>query len=306
MPEKALAVPRALKTQQDDLTYRVLDTLGSDHSRRAYHQALDDFWDWRRGQALSKALVARYKTDLAARGLAPATINLRLAAVRKLARIAGEIGLIDEAAAARIGDGESVKSSGVRTGNWLSLPQAQGLLNAPDLATLKGLRDRAILAVLLGAGLRRSEAARLTFRHVAERSGRWVVLDLLGKGSRTRTIPLPGWAKAALDAWTRTAGIATGPLFRRISRADKLGAAGISEQTIRDIVHHYGQTLGLDIAPHDLRRTFSKLARDNGAQLEQIQLSLGHASVQTTERYLGARQDLANAPGDMLGLTLKR
>jgi integrase/recombinase XerD len=68
----------------------------------------------------------------------------------------------------------------VRSGNWLDREQAQTLINAPSVETLKGLRDRAILAVLVGCGLRRSEAARLTFDHVAQREGRWVVVDLVG------------------------------------------------------------------------------------------------------------------------------
>ena len=67
---------------------------------------------------------------------------------------------------------KGVKSKGIRVGNWLSLPQAQALLGAPDVATVKGLRDRAMLAVLLGCGLRRSEVAALTFVHVQQRDGR--------------------------------------------------------------------------------------------------------------------------------------
>jgi len=61
----------------------------------------------------------------------------------------------------------------VRAGNWLSLNQAQTLLNASDITTLKGLRDRAIIAVLLGCALRRSEVAALTMGHVQQRDGRW-------------------------------------------------------------------------------------------------------------------------------------
>jgi site-specific recombinase XerD len=304
MMPQSLTPPSNAKSQERALTYRVLDTLGSDHSRRAYHQALDDFWDWRKGAALTRALVQRYKTDLQARGLSASTINQRLAAVRKLARVAAEDGIIDELAAERIADGQGVKSSGVRTGNWLTQQQAQQLLSLPDTSTLKGLRDRALLALLLGTGLRRSEAAALTFKHLAQRDGRWVVLDLVGKGQRTRTIPLPAWAKAALDAWARPAALAAGAVFRRVGKSDRVTGEAISGQTVHDIVAGYGQILGVDLAPHDLRRTFSKLARAGGGQLEQIQLSLGHASIQTTERYLGAQQDLADAPGDRLGLHL--
>ncbi len=62
--------------------------------------------------------------------------------------------------------------------------------------------------------------------------------------------------------------------------------------------------LGIDVAPHGCRRTFAKLALKGGARLKQIQLSLGHASIHTTERYLGVEQDLTDAPCDRLGLRL--
>ena len=84
-----------------------------------------------------------------------------------------------------------VASKGVRLGNWLSIRQAETLLNTPDATTITGLRDRAILAVLLGCGLRRSEVAALTMGHVQQRDGRWCVVDLVGKHGRVRTIPMP-------------------------------------------------------------------------------------------------------------------
>ena len=79
----------------------------------------------------------------------------------------------------------------------------------------------------------------------------------------------------------------------------------MAAQSIFETVKQYAANIGLpNIAPHDLRRTFAKLAHRGRAALEQIQLSLGHASIQTTERYLGIRQDLTDAPCDRLGLKL--
>jgi len=72
------------------------------------------------------------------------------------------------------------------------------------------------------------------------------------------------------------------------------------------VAAHYGAALGLSVAAHDLRRTYAKLAHKGGAGLDQIQLSLGHASIRTTERYLGVEQDLTDAPGDRLGLKLNK
>ena len=68
-------------------------------------------------------------------------------------------------------------------------------VHAPDISTLKGLRDRAILALLLGCDLRRAEAANLTFDHIQQRDGRWVLVDLLGERNKLRSVPMPAWTK---------------------------------------------------------------------------------------------------------------
>jgi integrase len=96
-----------------------------------------------------------------------------MSAIRKLAAEAADNGLLAPELAAGISRVKSAKTQGIRTGNWLSQRQAQALLSAPDITTLRGLRDRAILAVLLGCGLRRSEVAALTFTHLQQRDGRW-------------------------------------------------------------------------------------------------------------------------------------
>ena len=113
--------------------------------------------------------------------------------------------LIDQTLANGIGKVKGVKQAGTRRGNWYTEEEAQRLLDRPDASTLKGLRDRAILAVFLGCGLRRSEVANLTYRHIAQREGRWVVIDMIGKGGRVRTVAMPTWTKIALDAWTAAA-----------------------------------------------------------------------------------------------------
>jgi site-specific recombinase XerD len=76
--------------------------------------------------------------------------------------------------------------------------QAEEMINAPDTDTLKGKRDRAVLAVMIGCGLRREEAALLAFDHIQQRDGRWIV-DLVGKHGRVRTVPMSSWAKVAID-----------------------------------------------------------------------------------------------------------
>jgi len=120
--------------------------------------------------------------------------------------------------AAGIGRVKSAKTQGIRTGNWLSQWQAQALLSAPDIATPRGLRDRAILAVLVGCGLRRYEVAALTFAHLQQRDGRWCIVDLVGKHGRVRTALMPTWVKVAIDAWMLAADVADDHVFRSVNR----------------------------------------------------------------------------------------
>jgi len=304
----AVAVPVAADPVEA-VSRLAVDGLSSAHSRRAYRKALADFLAWSRSNAaagLSKAVVQAYRSELERRGLAPSTINVRLSAIRKLALEAADNGFLDPAAAAAIARVGGMRRAGVRLGNWLSREQAEGLLALPARDTLKGKRDRALLAVLLGAGLRRTEAAELAFEHIQERDGRWVVADLVGKGRRLRTVPIPAWAKAALDDWRQAAGLDGGPVFRRVNKGGRPAVERLSAQAVFNIVKGYAAKLGVPLAPHDLRRTFAKLAHRGRAPLEQIQLSLGHASIVTTERYLGVRQDLEDAPCDRLGIRAPR
>ncbi len=286
----------------------VLDGLNSENSRRAYEKALGDFLSWYQREpnsGLTKATIQQYKTVLQNSGVAPSTINQRLSAIRKLAQEAADNQFIEQSIASSITKIRGVKSHGVRSGNWLTKDQAQELLDIPDYRQLKGLRDRAILAVFLGAGLRRSEVAKLSFDHIQQREGRWAFIDLIGKGNRIRTIPIPSWVKTSIDEWTKAAGIkAPGLIFRPIHKGGFINGYGMTSQAIQDVVKQYSKHLGYELSAHDLRRTFAKLAHKGGAGLDQIQLSLGHASIKTTERYLGISQDLTDAPCDHLGLRL--
>jgi site-specific recombinase XerC len=152
--------------------------------------ALDEFLGWfeqapRPG--FTKATVSAWRVSPEARGLGSSSIIIRISAIRKLAGEAADNGLLAPELAAGISRVKSAKTQGIRTGNWLSLRQAQALLSAPDATTTKGLRDRAIIAVLLGCDLLRPEVAALTFGHVQQRDGRWCIVDLVGKYGPVRT-----------------------------------------------------------------------------------------------------------------------
>ena len=191
----------------------------------------------------------------------------------------------------------------MRIGNWLEHADARELLRAPTGAGKKAIRDRAVLGLLIGCALRRAELARLQVEDVQPRAGRWVLPDLVGKGGRVRTVPIPNWVKLLLDQWMGAAAITSGPLFRSVNKGDVVSATGFTGNAIWGIVRRYAGDLQLGkLAPHDLRRTCARLCRESGGALEQIQLLLGHASVQTTMNYLGTKQNLTEAVNDRLGL----
>src|SRR6202167_1577722 len=199
----------------------VLDSVSSPITKRVYNMALNEFMDWFQQAprpGFTKATVHAWRVSLEERGLGSSSIIIRMSAIRKLAAEAADNGFFAPEFGQGISRVKSVKSAGIRVGNWLSQRQAQALLSAPDITTVTGLRDRAILAVLLGCGLRRSEVAGLTFVHVQQRDGRWCIVDLVGKHGRVRTAPIPVWVKIAIDAWTLPASLTEGHVFRPMNR----------------------------------------------------------------------------------------
>ena len=184
MPAELVLAGQGKGSAEQELTALVLNGVTSEHSKRAYAKGLALFFDWakdRPPQAFAKALVQEYRAWLLGQDLAPATINLRLSPLRKLAREMADNGLLSLELAAGIGRTRGIKQQGVRAGNWLLREQASALLNAPDPTTLNGKRDRAMLALLVGCGLRRAELLRLDVQDIQQREGRWVIPDLVGK-----------------------------------------------------------------------------------------------------------------------------
>ena len=218
-PKTKLALP-----DLDHSRSAVLNSLRSPESKRGYRHAIDEFIEWYCSEprlSFNRIVVTRYRIHLEDRHLAPGTINGRLAAVRRLAYEAADAGLLSPELAAGIRRVKGVKQLGVRFGNWLSTDEARRLWQSPDGETLKGKRDRAILAVLLGCGLRRRELADLHFGHLQKREAHWAIIDLIGKGGHIRTVPVPDWVKAAIDDWAAAADICTGKVFRCVCRAGK-------------------------------------------------------------------------------------
>jgi len=119
---------------------------------------------------------------------------------------------------------------------------------------MRAKRDYAMLAMLFGCGFRRSELVGLELDDIQMRQGHWAVVDLIGKGGHSRTVPIPSWVKAALDQWTRAAGVRDGKIFRAVARLGKVWGDGISQNVVWYVVRTCCEKAGLEhIAPHDLR-----------------------------------------------------
>jgi site-specific recombinase XerD len=283
----------------------VLNSLSSPHSRRNYKFAIEQFITWYCSEprlALNRAVVLRFRLHLESLGLAAGTINQRLAAVRRLAYEAADSGLLSPELAAGIRRVQGVKQLDLVWGNWLSSDQAKLLLEKADGEDLRSIRDLAMMSVLLGCGLRRAELSALEVEDIEVRQGHWAIVDLIGKGSRVRTVPMPMWVKEAVDRWIMAAKVSRGRISRAISRHGTPWGKGISENVIWYVVRKCAERTNLDhLAPHDLRRTCAKLCHTAGGEIEQIQFLLGHASVLTTERYLGCKQNLEAPVNDRFG-----
>src|SRR5271157_12949 len=287
----------------------VLNTLASVHSRRSYKYAIERFIAWycdRPRLAFNRSAVVRYRSFLKSLCLSAATINLHLSAIRRLADESAESGWLSPELAIGI---RRVKGAkwwlGRKIGNWLTGNQAQELLNAVSQDSLRGRRDGAMLGLLLGCGLRRSEVVGLKLDQLQRREGHWVIVDLVGKGGRLRTVPVSTWRKGLIDVWLRHSGVSEGRMFRRVLKNGKRRDAGVTANVVWYAVKRCAKRAGIGhLAPHDLRRSCARLCHLGGGELEQIQFLLGHASVETTERYIGCKQNLREVVNDRFGISV--
>jgi site-specific recombinase XerC len=206
----------------------VLNTLASVHSRRSYPFAINRFIAWYCSEprlTFNRSVVVRYRSHLEGLLLSPATINSHLSAIRRLADESAETGWLTPEVAIGIRRVQGMKRLGRKIGNWLSRDQAQELVNAASKTDLRGWRDGAIVGLLLGCGLRRSEVVGLALDQLQTRDVRCVIVDLIGKGRRLRTVPVPSWSKLLLDAWLSHSGVTEGRVleeFRNLAGDGRL------------------------------------------------------------------------------------
>ncbi len=279
------------------------DSVVSRHTKRAYAQAFDVFFELcaSTNRPAGRAVLMEYRAQMIDQGLSQSTINVRLSAIRKLTREARDNSLIEPPEAERIVTVPGVPDAGLRLGNWLTEAEARRLLAVPDRRSLIGKRGYAILSVLIYCALRREELATLDMAHIQKREGRWVIADLVGKRRRVRTVPLPAAAKKAIGGWASAARIRSGRIFRPILKNGRVLDRPLSAWTVWELVVESAAAAGIDhLGPHDLRRSCAKMCRQRGGELEQIQFLLGHESLATTQVYLGSCQEIRQAVNDRI------
>jgi integrase/recombinase XerD len=257
----------------------------------AYRRDARRWWAWlrRRGRGLGdvgEADIEAYVADLRAAGLAPATVARAVVAVRSLHRF-----LADEGRAAH-DPGAGVETPRVPAGlpKALSEPEVEALIGAVVGDDPTARRDRAILEVLYGTGLRISELVGLRLGDVDLESA---LLRAFGKGSKERVVPMGGPAVGALAAWLGPGGRPAFVPERWARRSDGdavfLNRRGgrLSRQGVWLVVKRWGTEAGLGarLTPHVLRHSCATHMLDHGADLRSVQELLGHASVSTTQVY---------------------
>ena len=183
-PKRVLALPDLEQAKS-----AVLNTLTSRSGQRTYDHAINEFVEWYCSDrlAFNRTVVLRYRS-LEQKQYAPSTINLRLVTVRGVAYEAAESGLLSPELAAGIRRVKGVRRLGIRVGNWLTAEQGKRLRESTGANTLRSKRNRAMLSMLIGCGLRRGELLSLTMKSIQLREEHWVIADLIGKGCLSQEV----------------------------------------------------------------------------------------------------------------------
>lgn len=176
----------------------------------------------------------------------------------------------------------------------LTRAQASALIAAPGVTTLTGLRDTALLALILCTGVREAEACALDVADLRQRLGGELALHIRkGKGAKERLVPYGEMAfcLAFVDAWLKAAGIESGAVFRGFYKGGKrVRATRITARAVQMIIGSYPLVIDghmRKVQPHDLRRTYARRLYEAGVDIEAIRQNLGHSDRKTTEGYIG-------------------
>jgi site-specific recombinase XerD len=196
-----------------------------------------------------------------------------------------------EASTVRIGTSQDRPDAGHLR---LTSEQASALMAAPGLDTLEGLRDTAVIALLLCTGVREAELVALDVDDLRQELGGELALHVReGKGAKERLVPYGelDWVLAIVDRWLAAAGIEGGPVFRGLYKGGRrLRPGRLSTRAVQLILARYPVAIAgelVHVRPHDCRRTFARRTYEAGLDLLSISQNLGHSDVKTTLGYIG-------------------
>ncbi|MCK4617376.1 site-specific tyrosine recombinase XerD [Candidatus Aerophobetes bacterium] len=257
----------------------------SPNTLQAYRRDLCQFRDWLKKEFLQvdSALIGNYLATLREKGNKSRTLNRKLSVVRMFYKFLYTEGKIDHNPV----EGVSSPRLGRKIPSFLSEKEVEALLEAPSVDEQYGSRDRAILEVVYGAGLRISELVNLNLTDLNLKGG-WV--KVLGKGSKERIVPLGREACRWVRIYLRK---------RRIETTDKLSlfcnryGKRLSRQACWKITKKYSQKSGITkkISPHTLRHSFATHLLSRDADLRFVQELLGHTNISTTQIYTHITQE---------------
>jgi integrase/recombinase XerD len=289
------ATVRGFPAERQDTVSAFLAGCRSDETRNAYRRDLADF-DAFLGKAIEEASrldVEAWISTLRDAGMAPATVNRKVSAVRSYLRL-----LLDEGIIARnpANHARTPTVAAESSTPGLSKEEARAMLAACDDSTV-GRRDRALLALLLFQALRVSEAVGASVEDLGDDSG-YPVLRVNGKGGKVVRVPLTPATVATLRKWLETAELEDGALLRSVKKGGRVDGALSRSGAFRRI-RFLAKRAGIEkkISPHSLRHTAITLALDGGVSLRHVQDFARHADPRTTRRYDLRRNSLNNPSG---------
>jgi site-specific recombinase XerD len=263
------------------------------HTKRAYEHAVTEFMLFtgikrpEEFRLVTPAHVIAWRDELGERVLNGTTIRHRLAALSSLFQYLCDKNAVTHNPVKGVKRPRSETDEGKTPA--LADHQARKLLVAPAEKSLKGIRDRAILATLLYHALRREELCKLTVRDFLHERGGVRHLRVSGKGEKTRYVPLHGIARDLIEDYLNQSGhdgSDKGALFRPLRNSHHGGKEkAITPDGVYKLVRHYSAKLGFEIGAHALRATAATNALDHQADIAKVQEWLGHSNIATTRLY---------------------
>jgi integrase/recombinase XerD len=270
-----------------------LASLGSVKSRRVMQSRLRRFAgilgvaDWQEipWQSLDRPWLLLAKEAMSTDGCSPQTINAVFSLLKGVALQAWELQLISDHCYLRIKNTKSIAGKRVPKRRWLEKADLVALLDA-CLADdrLQGLRDAAMVALLYGCGLRRSEIVAID---LVDLNNTDHSIRVLGKGNKERMVYPPARAWEMLNEWLQDArGPIPGPLFCRIRKGDSLTLDRLTDQAVYYVIQRMLLLTGIEhFTPHDLRGSFISYLLDQGEDIKTVADIVGHADIRTTAGY---------------------